>query len=261
MPQPQVVYQQPPDATENWYLRGFVGVGMNGTYTLDYLPAPANVGNGFALEHHSIADTTFVGGGFGYEWNSWLRLDFTGEYRSRTRVYAFGSYPPNGLDTYEGHLKNWVFLANAFVDLGTWNCFTPFVGFGVGGAHLSLVDFTDINPNGGRGFGRNPSQWNLAWAVYAGVGYAVNKNLKIDFTYRYLDFGSITDTIDCVGGCNADSYKFDKLFSHDFMLGLRWTCCDTPPAPPPPRYVYSPPPQVYTPPPVYAPPPPLRSKG
>ena len=39
---------------------------------------------------------------------------------------------PNGLDTYQGYLKSWVFLANAFVDLGTWECFTPFVGAGVG---------------------------------------------------------------------------------------------------------------------------------
>ena len=82
----------------------------------------------------------------------------------------------------------------------------------------------------------------------------MSKNLKIDLSYRYLNYGSVTDTVDCNGGCNADSFKFDKLYSHDFMLGLRWTCCET--APPPPRYVYTPPPPVYTP-----PPPPLRSRG
>ena len=131
----------------NWYLRGFVGAGMNGNYTLDYLPDPANVGNGFVFQHNSIADTFFVGGGVGYEWNNWLRFDFTGEYRARTRVYAFGTYPPNDLDTYEGYLKTWVLLANAYVDLGTWNCFTPFVGFGIGGAHIQLADFSDVNPD------------------------------------------------------------------------------------------------------------------
>lgn len=49
----------------------------------------------------------------------------------------------------------------------------------------------------------------------------------------------------------ADSYKFDDLYSHDFMLTLRWNCCDF--DAPPPRYVYTPPPPVYTPPPVYQP--------
>jgi len=80
----------------------------------------------------------------------------------------------------------------------------------------------------------------------------VTKNFKVDLAYRYLNLGSITDTIDCVGGCNPDSYKFGNLSSHDIKLGLRWTCCETPA---PPRYVYTPPP------PVYAPPPPLRSRG
>ena len=96
LPQQPIIIQQPPvqEFASNWYLRGFVGAGMNGNYTLDYLPAPANVGNGFAFQHNSIADTFFIGGGVGYEWNNWLRFDFTGEYRARTRVYAFGSYPP-----------------------------------------------------------------------------------------------------------------------------------------------------------------------
>ena len=249
-PQPpqQYVIQQPPpqEFASGWYLRGFVGVGMNANYTLDYLPNVANIGNGFVLQHHSIGDTSFVGGGVGYEWNNWLRFDVTGEYRSRTRVYAFGTYAPNNLDTYEGYLKSWVFLGNAYVDLGTWYCLTPFVGAGIGTAYVKLADFTDINPTtGGYGFGRNPTKWNLAWALHAGVDYSVSKNLKIELAYRYLNYGSITDTIDCAGGCNPDSYKFDKLYSHDIMLGLRWTCCDTAPAAPP-QIVYTPP---------------LRSKG
>src|ERR1019366_7196269 len=76
----------------NWYLRGYVGIGMNGTPSLDYLPAPANVGNGFAFDQHSIADTFFTGFGVGYEWNSWLRFDVTGEYRGKTQVNARGIY-------------------------------------------------------------------------------------------------------------------------------------------------------------------------
>ena len=119
-----------------------------------------------------------------------------------------------------------MFLANAYVDLGTWNCFTPFVGAGIGAARNTLADFTDINPNGGYGFGRNPSEWHLAWALHAGVAYNVTKNFKVELAYRYLNYGSITDTVDCVGGCNPDSFKFSNLYSHDIMLGLRWTCCD-----------------------------------
>jgi opacity protein-like surface antigen len=256
-PPPPPVYAPPPQpCCDNWYLRGFVGVGLNGNYNLEYLPAPANVGNGFTIEHNDIADTPFFGVGIGYDWNNWLRLEATAEYRSKAEVTAFGSYTFGGAvfgDSYHGYLKSWVFLANAFIDLGTWDCFTPFVGAGVGGAYNTMSDLTDIGiGTSGRGIGRNSSDWNLAWALYAGMSYEVSKNFKIDLTYRYLNYGSVTDTIDCIGGCNADSYKFKDLYSNDIMIGLRWTCCDI--APPPPRYVYTPPPYV-------PPPPPLQSRG
>jgi len=243
-----------PEIVNNWYLRGFVGVGMTGKASLDYETV-----TGATLQTNSNEDTTFVGGAVGYEWNNWLRFDVSGEYRAKERMYALVTYLPGGIDEYQGNLKSYVALANAFVDLGTWNCFTPYIGFGIGGAYNNLADFTDVNPNGGYGFGRNPSEWHMAYAFYAGVGYAVSKNLKVDLSYRYLNYGSITDTVDCSVTCTHDSFTFGNLYSHDFMIGLRWTCCDT--APPPPRYVYTPPP-AYVPPPSYAPPPPpLSSRG
>jgi opacity protein-like surface antigen len=263
-PPPPPVYIPPPPpqpCCDNWYLRGYVGVGLTNGSGAEYIPNAAN-SNDFGFDSTSYSDTTFVGGGFGYNWNNWLRIEATAEYRSKSRIYAFGHYTASCvsasgicLDTYEGNLNSWVFLANAFVDLGTWECFTPFVGAGVGAAYTTLSDFTDINPsNAAFGIGRNPSEWNLAWALYAGVSYEVTKNFHIDLTYRYLNYGSITDTVDCFGGCNADSFKFDNLYSNDIMLGLRWTCCDFAP-PAPPRVVYQP--QPYVPP----PPPALQSRG
>ncbi|HVZ52209.1 MAG TPA: outer membrane beta-barrel protein [Pseudolabrys sp.] len=244
MPPPVMVAQPAPQFASGWYLRGNVGAGINGNVQLDYLKNPANPPNNFHFEHKSIADTFFIGGGAGYEFNNWLRFDGTLEYRAKSRVYAIGSYTSGGgtfLDTYEGNLSSWLLLANAYVDLGTWNCFTPFIGAGIGGAYNTLHDFSDVGiPTAGRGFGRNPSEWNLAWALYAGVAYEVTKNFKVEMTYRYLNYGSITDTVDCVGGCHPDSYKFGNLTSNDIMLGLRWTCCDV--APPPPPVVYAPPP-------------------
>ena len=70
---------------QGWYLRGFIGVGMNGNYTLDYLQNPGNAGNGFVFQSSSISDATFIGGGVGYEWNNWLRFEGTAEYRSKAR--------------------------------------------------------------------------------------------------------------------------------------------------------------------------------
>ena len=45
---------------------------------------------------------------------------------------------PGGVntDTYHATKTEWVVLANAYVDLGTWWCITPFIGAGVGGARV-----------------------------------------------------------------------------------------------------------------------------
>ena len=201
-PPPQIPYQ--PVAVGGWYLRGDIGVGMTDAFTLDYLPNPLNPPNNFAFQHHSMADTMFYNFGVGYELNNWLRFDVTGEYRAKTAVNAFGTYTFGAGtfgDAYQGNLSSWVALANAYVDLGTWWCITPFIGAGIG---------------------RNSASWSPAWALYAGLTYNVTQSFKVDLTYRYLNYGSVTDLIDCTGGCNPDSYKFGNLSSQDLMLGVRF---------------------------------------
>ena len=104
-----------------------------------------------------------------------------------------------------------MFLANGYIDLGTWNCLTPFIGAGVGVAYNTLDNFVDVGvPTAGSGIGRNSSNFNFAWALHAGVSYAVTQNFSVELAYRYLNYGSVTDTIDCTGGCNPDSYKLQE---------------------------------------------------
>ena len=255
-PPPYIPPPPPADCCSSWYLRGFVGAGINGNYKLDITPLPSDT----YTATNSIADSYFIGGGVGYNWNNWLRFDVTAEYRAKTHISALvvsqpGGNGPVAVDQYDGNLSSWVFLANAFIDLGTWDCWTPFVGAGIGGAYNTISNFVDVTPSvdafgatgSSFGLGRGTSNWDLAWALYAGVSYAVSKNLNIDLTYRYLNFGSAKETVDCNGGSGCNDFVFKDLHSNDIMLGLRWTCCDV--APPPPRY--APPP--YT--------PPLQSRG
>ena len=243
LPQPIITKEPAPasfDCCEGWYLRGQVGIGMTSAAQLDFSPNAATAAANFGFDRSFVSDAYFLGGGVGYNWNSWLRFEGTAEYRAKSRLTATASYtvPAFALDTYDANLKSWVFLANAFVDLGTWNCFTPFIGAGIGAAWNQFSDFTDVGiPTGGRGFGRDTAKWDFAWALYAGVAYNVTKTFKMDFTYRYLNYGSFTDTIDCVGGCGASgplTYHLEKVYSHDFMVGFRWECCDLPAPPPPP---------------------------
>ncbi len=227
-PPPQYAYQPPLMVMEQpegaWYLRGDIGIGITNQFDLTYLPSPPDVGNGFVFDQHSWADTVFFDAGVGYEWNSWLRFDVTAGYRDRTQVNARGTYnaAADG-DSYQGYLRSWIVLANAYIDFGTWNCLTPFLGVGVGGAYNQMADLVDMGiGTTGHGFGRNSTNLSPAYAFYAGLDYDVTKNFIVELSYRYLNYGSVTDAIDCVPGCAADSYKFSNLSSNDFMLGMRW---------------------------------------
>ena len=255
-PQPQYVQAPPPD-TGGWYLRGDVGVGRQTFTTFDHFQSnqafvwPAS----WRIDQSGIADTTFVGFGAGYAWNSWFRFDVTGEYRAKSRFKVLGSYTefcPGGrcFDLYDGDHAAWLFMANAYIDLGTWWCVTPFIGAGFGGAYTTSSSLNDIGfiSNGTTGFGYQQtefSKWNMAWALHAGLTYTVSSNFKVELAYRYLNMGNVqTGIVDCASsGCSGTGgprayYTLTDFTSQDIKLGLRWMLQPEPVAPP----VYSPPP-------------------
>ena len=83
----------------------------------------------------------------------------------------------------------------------------------------------------------SPSKWSFAWALYAGVGYQVTKNVTVELAYRYLDLGDgrSGDIRTFDGTNNVDNpMHFRGLTSHDVKLGIRVQCCDFDPPPPPP---------------------------
>jgi opacity protein-like surface antigen len=241
-PPPPMQYQPPaPVAEQNgWYLRGDVGVGAQDFSTFDLGPA-ANVPASWMVVQKDIQDASMAGFGVGYEFNSWLRFDVTGEYRTAAMFRALGSYDQGTctvggvtgtcFDNYSGNFSAAVFMANAYIDLGTWWCLTPYVGGGVGAAYDRIRDVQDIGPlpPGTVGFGYtygDSASWNFAWNAQVGLTYNVSDNLKIDFSYRYLDMGSPSSAnIFCQNTgtttpCN--SFELKDITSQDFRIGLRW---------------------------------------
>jgi opacity protein-like surface antigen len=239
MPPPQVVYQQVPCCdTGRWYLRGDVGVGVQSFTSFDHSQTnsafvwPAS----WAIVQKDIQDTAIFGGGIGYEFNSWLRFDVTGEYRTKAAFKATGSFTEfcagggTCFDVMSGNFSSAVFLANAYVDLGTWWCFTPFIGAGIGGARnmVSAVQDNGINSAGTQGFGftfNDNAQWSLAWDVTAGLTYNVTDNFKVDLSWRFLNLGSPqTAVIHCQNTpvCPGAFFTLRDITSEDFRVGLRW---------------------------------------
>jgi opacity protein-like surface antigen len=249
MPAPQPYYAPPPQDVSGWYLRGDIGMtNTSGNLFSESFDLPSTL----SVQHlgQGFNGGTSYGVGVGYQFNNWFRADVTGEYRSKVSFGGTDFAQIAGLgpisDVYSGGYSSWVGLVNAYADLGTWWCLTPFVGAGVGVARNTFSGLEDLGtiPSPGVGsvnsasfFADGASKTSLAWALYAGVAYKVTNNFSIELAYRYLNLGSaVTGTGASFDGTNAGSppFQFNNLTSQDVKLGVRWTCCDVEPAAPPP---------------------------
>lgn len=289
-PPPQIPYQ--PMIIEpvgSWYLRGDIGVGIQTFSAFNFTQTnPAFVWpSTWQIVQQNIQDTTIWGLGVGYEFNNWFRMDVTGEYRTKAAFRTTGSYTnfcgtAVCFDVNSGNYSAAVFMVNAYVDLGTWWCLTPYIGAGVGGAYNTISGMQDngiIGSNGTVGFGytaNDNSVWDLAWNVQLGLTYNVNNNLKIDFNWRYLNLGSpVSAVVQCqnTASCPGAFYTFKDMTSQDFRIGFRWMlqpgagvgvmAAAAPVLAPQPQFVPVPPQQYFPVQPQYLPPPqpPLQSRG
>ncbi len=158
-----------PVAFSGWYIRGDVGVGINQLSSARSTLNPFNpTGGGAPLVTRvqtNIGDAAITGIGFGYQVNNWIRFDATAEYRTSAAYRSINAYtafcPANFCqDSYTANVASGVFLANGYIDLGTWYGVTPFVGAGVGGAIHRFSGLTDL----GLGSGFSPrSQHRTIW--------------------------------------------------------------------------------------------------
>jgi opacity protein-like surface antigen len=238
---PPPMYAPPPPAEfGGWYLRGDIGFSNQKVNHLDTpgyhdpgITVPPTIGLGF--------DSAGIFGlGAGYQFNNWFRADVTGEYRGNANLHGLDIVSFNGgiigTDEYHGSKSEWLVLANAYVDLGTWWCVTPFIGAGVGASRNTILNFQDINtPNLGVAFAPTASKWDFAWALHAGVAYKVTPNLTLEFAYRYVDLGDgVTGALtDFTGFTRGRTIQFKDITSNDLRFGVRWNL-DSPPAYEPP---------------------------
>ena len=230
-----------------WYLRGDIGFSNQSVKKLDWFSYPTLL----SLNQNTGFDTAGIFGlGAGYQFNNWFRADLTGQYRGKsnfhgTDVFVFSNagVPTAGADTYTASKSEWLVLANAYVDLGTWWYVTPFIGAGVGFSRNTISSYVDTNtPSGGVAIAPAASKWNLAWALHTGLAYRVNPGFTVELGYSYVNLGDATTGIvsDFTGFANNHTMGFKDITSHDLTLGVRWNL-DSPT--------------------VYAPPPPVVRKG
>jgi opacity protein-like surface antigen len=197
------------DLNTGWYLRGDLGYNwahIDGAQSATGFPSPTdNKLNGAAM----------AGVGAGIK-TQWLRTDLTVDY-SLPMKYEGAIRAPN--DT-TAKISAVSMLFNGYLDLGTWYHATPYLGAGAGTAFLQTSDYMSSAAPPFTGDTAH-KQWNFAWAVMAGVGYAVAPNLMIDVGYRYIDFGDVRTNADAFG-----AMTFKNIAAHEVRIGLRWSFDD-----------------------------------
>jgi opacity protein-like surface antigen len=246
-----------------WYLRGDIGFSNQSVKNIRKSD-PAAYSQIDSLSQTTSFDTGGIFDvGVGYRFNNWFRADVTAQYRGKSNfkgtdvfhAFQYG-FPYNGVDNYSASKSELLFLANGYVDLGTWWCVTPFIGAGIGASRVSISGLTD---NGavnlfvdntvapavpiygtypGYATAANGSKWNFAWAAHAGLAYQVTPNVTLELAYSYVDLGSGTTGVisSYTGYAAGNVFKFNDITSHDVKLGVRWNLDSLP--------VYEPPPPI-----------------
>jgi opacity protein-like surface antigen len=262
----------------NWYVRGDLGISFDKAPSVSFsniaLPPLGAVGAPFTTgDGTSWTTTNFTGGaGFGYRWNDWLRFDATWDYRDgpggtsqATVVCPYGLTPlPTGYlynttnacnASTSVHQYNNAFLGNAYIDLGTYYGFTPYVGGGLGlnmnvlqgslnayetangqpyAADLTSTGFPQVwvnsqgqpvTPQPNIAFA--PQYWNrsihsttytMAWALAAGIGFKLTPSATLDLGYRYLNTGTVNTLINPQTGLTIHQNNS----SQQFLVGVRY---------------------------------------
>lgn len=249
VPAPDFFTGQPNNKVEfasNWYVRGDLA------YARETYP---KIAPNFTFDSTpSVLNTFSAGAGGGYKFNNWFRADLVLDYRSRIQAAGIGAtrtcitgmaLDPMGFpivtatDTCSGHfnteIHRWDLLANGYIDLGTWDGFTPYVGAGAGvtwARTRQSVNWTMSNSlpysatfNLGPGnnfyfnFDRSQSHmtYQFAWAVMAGLAIAMTDHTQLDVGYRILNLGTVSGLSGVTG-----TFVTQNVYVNELRAGVRY---------------------------------------
>lgn len=253
---PEVV---PVEIGNSWYLRGDIGYNFNGRINNE------STSNAGVVIDNDYQNGIAYSAGVGYQYNNYLRFDatveriFATEFQETTPVAARSicngtalieadsSIAPRSLDCYNRDTVSYNALsvmANAYVDLGTYVGFTPYIGGGLGVARVRWNETTnqtlcftgtvagEARYCGGSGAQANTYQENtgtvnegsdmrLAYSLMAGVGYKVSKNVKLDLGYKYTAVGD-ADGVTHTNTLGSDLAK-NGFSAHQVRAGFRYS--------------------------------------
>lgn len=240
----------PVEFASGWYLRGDVGYVTHPDTNLTYFSSQR-----FDYDDQSIDGGFAFGGGFGYVFNDFLRADVTWDHSGNhdwsgvtVGTLCGGGAPGDCYSEDSAEFSRDTFLANAYVSLGDFRGFKPYVGAGVGLTHIQwdsyvssahcVVDPGETCDYGAHsGVGADPEVYDgpvtaypaesgtaLTYALMAGMEYRLNQNWLVDLGYRYTHIdGGVVIKEDALGaGDPQGDSRWDHINLHEVRFGLRY---------------------------------------
>jgi opacity protein-like surface antigen len=258
---PVVVEQAPPpvvvEAANGWYIRGDVDYAMLKTKGIDYDVLTGSA----AFDTAKFKGSFSAGAGLGYQFSDHFRADWTLTQHFKTGFEGSTSGSCGEVDPVTGFaltgtcvssdtakVSVLALMANAYADLGNYHGFTPYVGAGIGGAHVNWSDLTNTatctpstataqcEDQGTLGTAGAPytysyvhkgiSDWRFAYALHAGVSYDLMANLKLDAGYSWTHvnggdmfrFKGLANHLDDTGVMGKDR----GINIHEARIGVRY---------------------------------------
>ena len=204
-------YAPPPpryvEMASGWYLRGDIGYRLNHISSFE---AP----NAITSAKYGDSVGLSFGGGYKYQW---FRADVTVDYGSQVKLNANSSLASVVQPQYSVKLETISALANAYIDLGSWWGFTPYIG---GGAGVTYLRGSDYIYNSLPTSSHNDSRTNFSWAAMAGVAYRFSARWTVDLGYRHLDMGSLPTTTGT--NLSTDRTQWKGLSTDEVRIGFRY---------------------------------------
>lgn len=181
------------------------GLSKAGVYSGPYIKG----GGGYSYSATSrFGDSPVFGGGVGWRFTPYFRMDATFDYRS------------DGKDNIAGGARftNWAAMLNGYLDfnLPVIRPLIPYIGAGAG-IDQNKVDGSTVTVSGTTVSNLTGSSKNqFAWQAMAGVSYYFNPNLALDVGYRYF-YGGRAESGSTSGFPVRGDYS-----AHEVVGALRW---------------------------------------
>ena len=224
-PEPMPIYDHAPASAGGWYIRGDIGYVFSDLEGAHYFQ-----GSNALVNHFDTAEqdnTWLIGAGIGYNISKHLRADLTFDYLLESDFHGStsGTIPAPAYTTVDtSSMSALIIMANAYVDLGTYHGFTPYVGAGIGGAHVSWNELSNTIPAGHPAAGTTvhsgADSWRFAYSLTAGASYCVTDAIELDGSYKYTRI----EGGDMFGYVANGGPGYDKGFNlHQIKAGARYS--------------------------------------